>query len=371
MAIRYTWDVCVLPVTDRCQCWSVWKLWKDPSSGKFWNYQMWVHKKRVNMEWHPSQDTLATCMWEGTLSGGACLVADPRPEEWQWKKPVLWSDRKEVGFGLEDSWSILIWVSSLLANNIYGASLALEVELECPKISIKTWKWNVAPGGTVADGLSLATQCCVDGYRDRTQVLREVGFALICSTHSQKWVKHWDDTWFLQPQLGVFLVKSVWCSVLSLMERFHSTCSAKHDDSALESVSKALNQGLKVWMLYDNVGSLARTCRNFAGHRKRRDFFSKGGIPSESNPTIWKMRFVDALRCVGGPRFSTGLTASRTKRFGGAASLSHVVPEGWVGYCICSVVLWHWKNSDLLRCFHGIGHGRWVGGKQVRELIWH
>ena len=25
------------------------------------------------------------------------------------------------------------------------------------------------------------------------------------------------------------------------------------------------------------------------------------------------MRFVDALRCVGGPRFSTGLTASRTK----------------------------------------------------------
>lgn len=33
------------------------------------------------------------------------------------------------------------------------------------------------------------------------------------------------------------------------MERFHSTCSAKHDDSALESVSKALNQGLKVWML--------------------------------------------------------------------------------------------------------------------------
>lgn len=100
------------------------------------------------------------------------------------------------------------------------------------------------------------------------------------------------------------------------MERFHSTCSAKHDDSALESVSKSLNQGLKIWMLYDNVGSLARTCRSFAGHRKRRDFLRRGHTIRIKSYDL-KMRFVDALRCVGGPRFSTGLTASRTKRFGG------------------------------------------------------
>lgn len=52
----------------------------------------------------------------------------------------------------------------------------------------------------------------------------------------------------------------------------------------------------------------------------------------------------------------------------GTALLSHVVPEGWVGYYICSVVPWHWKNSDLLRCF--VEEAK-VGGKQLRNLIWH
>ena len=275
MAIRYTWDVCVLPVTDRCQCWSAWKLWKDPSSGKFWNYQMWVHKKRVNMEWHPSQDTLATCMWEGTLSGGACLVADPRPEEWQWKTPVLWSDRKEVGFGLEDSWSILIWVSSLLANNIYGASLALEVELECPKISIKTWKWHVAPGGTVADGLSLATQCCVDGYRDRTHLLREVGFALICSTHSQKWVKHWDETSQFDVQY------SHWWSVST--QPVQQNMMTVHLRAFQSPWIKGSRFGCCMIMWAHLLGPAGTLLDIGKG-----GIFCEGGIPSESNPTIWK-----------------------------------------------------------------------------------
>lgn len=88
----------------------------------------------------------------------------------------------------------------------------------------------------------------MDGYRDRTLDLAQCASRnRLCFDLFNSFTKR-DET--LRGYMILATAMAWACfSQISLMfstPLIDSTCSAKHDDSALESVSKSLNQGLKV-----------------------------------------------------------------------------------------------------------------------------